>query len=83
MKIVIIEENELRALIEDACGKAIQKHLKAALKGPGEKVFYINQVAKMLGKSHTTIKKACISGLIRTTPDGQISESAIEEYLNK
>lgn len=52
-------------------------------KGVGEKLYYINQVAKMLGKSHTTIKKACLAGLIRTTTDGLIPESAIEDYLNR
>lgn len=52
-------------------------------KGVGEKLFSINKTAKLLGKSHTTIKKLTINGIIRTTATGLIPESAIEDYLNR
>ncbi len=73
----VTSKEELAEVIESIMIKLESKKQK----GVGEKLYYINQVAKMLGKSHTTIKKACLSGLIRTTPDGLIPESALEDYL--
>ncbi len=46
-------------------------------------IYYVNQVAKLLGKSHATIKKLCKNGLIKTTADGLITHDAIQEYLGK
>ncbi len=53
-----------------------------ALKLP-EKVYTINQVAKMLGKAHATIKKLVERGYIKSTKDGLIKGSAINEYLGQ
>lgn len=78
MKIIITTEEELRQLIEEAVSKALGKQQK----GPGEKLYYVGQVAKMLGKAHNTINKLVKNGTIRSTKDGLIPESAIEEYLN-
>jgi hypothetical protein len=50
-------------------------------KKQGNKLFYIAQVAKLLGKSHNTIKKLCERGLIKTTASGMITQAAIDEYL--
>jgi hypothetical protein len=48
-----------------------------------DKLFSINQVAKRLGRAHETINKLCKNGIIRTTKDGLITESAINDYLNQ
>jgi len=48
-----------------------------------EKIYTINQIAKKLGKAHATIKKLVASGYIKTTKDGLIPESAINEYLGQ
>ena len=48
-----------------------------------DKLYSINEIAKRLGCHHSTIKKKVLSGLIKTTKDGLISETAINEYLNK
>lgn len=48
-----------------------------------KKVYTINQVAKMLGKAHATIKKLVDKGYIKSTKDGLIPESAINEYLGQ
>ena len=48
-----------------------------------EKVFTINQIAKRLGRAHDTINKLVKNGMIRTTQDGLITESAINEYLGQ
>ena len=49
----------------------------------GQKLYTINQVRKRLGKAHGTIKKLTKLGFIKTTKDGLISESAINDYLQK
>lgn len=59
----------------------INKKLDAQ-KPVGEKLYYIAQVAKMLGKSHKTVTLMVKSGVIRSTANGLIPESAIEEFLN-
>jgi excisionase family DNA binding protein len=48
-----------------------------------EKVLTINQVSKLLGKAHATIKKLVGNGTIRSTRDGLIPESAINDYLGQ
>jgi excisionase family DNA binding protein len=47
------------------------------------KLLTINQVAKMLGRAHETIKKLTVKGVIKTTKDGLIPESAVNEYLGQ
>lgn len=74
---ILTSKEDLTEVIESI----MQKIESRKQKGVGEKLYYINQVAKMLGKSHATIKKACLAGLIRTTVDGQIPHSAIEDYI--
>ena len=49
----------------------------------GEKLYTINQIAKKLGKAHATIKKLVTNGYLKTTKDGLIPESAINEYLGQ
>ncbi len=45
------------------------------------KLFTINQVAKMFGKAHGTIKRMVEAGVLRSTLDGLIPEDALNEYL--
>ncbi|KAA4737546.1 helix-turn-helix domain-containing protein, partial [Bacteroides fragilis] len=45
-----------------------------------EKTYSINQVAKMLGRSHKKISDLVASGILKTTPDNRIFESSIREY---
>lgn len=73
----VTSEEELAKVIEAVMTKIEAKKKK----GVGEKLFSINKTAKLLGKSHTTIKKLAMKGIIRTTATGLISESAIEDYL--
>ncbi|MEI6143966.1 MAG: helix-turn-helix domain-containing protein [Mariniphaga sp.] len=63
-------------------GKDIQQiNEKLNGKNTAEKLYYIAQVAKMLGKSPQTVKKMVQSGVIRSTANGMITESAIEDFL--
>jgi IS30 family transposase len=45
------------------------------------KTYTINGVAKLLNRSHATIKKQVETGMLTTTKDGRISETEIEKYL--
>lgn len=45
-----------------------------------EKTYSINQVAKMLGRSHKKISDLVVAGILKTTPDNRIFESSIREY---
>ncbi|MFC2101115.1 hypothetical protein ACFLRZ_04720, partial [Bacteroidota bacterium] len=47
------------------------------------KLYSINKVAKMLGKSHATIKKLVDNKIIETTRDGWIPETSINKYLSQ
>ncbi len=46
------------------------------------KLYTINMIAKKLGKAHATVKKLVDAGYLKTTKDGLITETAINEYLN-
>ncbi|MBC8489301.1 MAG: helix-turn-helix domain-containing protein [Bacteroidetes bacterium] len=48
-----------------------------------DKLYTINQVAKRLGRAHETISKLVKRGVIRSTKDGLITESAINDYLGQ
>ena len=76
--IILITKAELRNEILSALN---QHYNQTKTKHP-PKLYSINQVAKLLGKSHSTIKKYVLEGMIKTTKSGLISEEAINEYLN-
>jgi len=46
------------------------------------KLFTINKVAKILGVSHTTVKKLVENETIKTTPDNKITEKELNNYLS-
>ncbi len=48
-----------------------------------ERIYTINQVSKIWKKSHKTVKRMVTDGLLKTTADGLITESSINEYLHK
>ncbi|WP_255491497.1 helix-turn-helix domain-containing protein [Dysgonomonas sp. ZJ279] len=48
-----------------------------------EKTYSINQVAKMLRRSHKKISDLVASGILKKTPDNRIHESSIREYNQK
>jgi len=69
-------------LIETLKNVLIEFDKEKSAKIPG-KVYTINQVAKMLGRSHATIKKLVLNGTIKTTKSGVITERALNEYLGQ
>ena len=70
---------------EERIAKAAAKAVIAEIEENSEnaKIYYVNQVAKMLGMSHRTVKKKCRGGYIKTTKDGMITRKALNEYLNQ
>jgi hypothetical protein len=75
-QIVIIEKEELIKTIKIAFS-SYEKEKEVN----NPKLYTINQIAKKLNKAHSTIKKLVVNGIIKSTPDGLITSSAIEEYL--
>lgn len=76
-KIIVTSREELTEIIE-AVITGIEKKKN---EGNGEKCLYINHVAKALGLSHSTVKKLALNGLLRTTKNGMVPQSAVEEFL--
>ena len=77
MAMILTTTEELRAEILKALSdfEAEKKRLEVP------KVYTINHVAKLLGKSHSTIKKLVRTEVLKTTIDGLILSSSLEDYL--
>lgn len=75
MNLIITTPEDLERIIQ----KAVQK----ALEFVPEQTFTINQVAKILKKSHVTVTKLVKLNMIPTTPDGLITKTSINNYLQK
>lgn len=76
-KIVVITPTELENMIEKVFDRKILPEEKV------EKTYSINQVAKLLGRSHKKISDLVALGVLKTTPDNRIYESSIREYNSK
>jgi len=78
-EVIVTTRQELSEVIE-----SVMKKIEAQKsKGVGEKLYYVNQIAKLTSKSHATISKLVKNGTIRSTKDGLIPESAVEDWLSK
>lgn len=81
-QMVVVPAGQLLDMIETALEKKLNEHSLEKSQAVGEPLYYINQVAKILKKSHATVKKLIRNGLLRTTQDGKlIPQSSIEEFL--
>lgn len=45
-----------------------------------EKTYSINQVARMLGRSHKKISDLVAAGVLKVTSDNRVFESSLREY---
>jgi hypothetical protein len=79
IEVVVIPASELNERLLSV----LELHEKRKEARTPVKVYNINQVAKMLGKSYNTIKKYVDKGIIKSTLNGLITESAINEYLGQ
>jgi len=78
-KILMISSDDLMKSQESLIEKALNAYEKRKSE---KKLYFINQVAKKLGKSHATIKKLCEQGFIRVTASGMITQEALDDYLS-
>ncbi|NOZ36018.1 MAG: helix-turn-helix domain-containing protein [Chlorobi bacterium] len=70
--------------IKDIIIKALQEHDKSrASKKSETKLFTINKVAKILGVSHSTVKKLVENETLKTTIDNKITEKELNRYLSQ
>lgn len=76
-RIIVTTPTELENIIEKVIDKKISTEEKI------EKTYSINQVAKLLGRSHKKISDLVALGILKSTPDNRIYESSIKEYNNQ
>lgn len=76
-RIIVTSPTELETIIEKVIDKKLGKE-----EAP-EKTYSINQVAKLLGRSHKKVSDLVALGVLKTTPDNRIFESSIRTYNNK
>jgi len=76
-RIIVTSPTELETIIEKVIDKKLGKE-----EAP-EKTYSINQVAKLLGRSHKKVSDLVALGVLKTTPDNRIFESSIRAYNNK
>jgi hypothetical protein len=74
--IIVITPAELETLIHDAIESAFaSRELK------NETTYTINQVAHILHRSHKKITALTNAGAFKTTLDGKILQSSLNQYL--
>lgn len=76
-EIILTTPTELETIIEKVLDRKITKEEKV------EKTYSINQVAKLLGRSHKKISDLVAIGVLKTTADNRVYESSIREYNSK
>lgn len=79
---IFLPVTQAEEILEKAVVRGLELFEAKRKRLEGVKLLTINQVAKRLHKSHSTIRKLCKNGTIHTTASGLIEESAIERYLS-
>ena len=77
--VIVTTESAIEKIIERVLDKKLPKPPESDV----EKTYSINQVARMMGRSHKKISDLVASGVLKTTVDNRIFESSIKEYNNK
>lgn len=77
--VIVTTESSLEKIIE----KVIDRKLPKSAESEIERTFSINQVAKMLKRSHKKISDLVAGGILKATVDRRIYESSIREYNQK
>jgi hypothetical protein len=74
-------KDDLKQMIKESI---LEAEVEKDQQEDGSRTFSINQVAKNLHRSHTTIKKLVMSGQLKTTSDGRrITAHELNCYLKK
>ena len=77
--VIVTTESAIEKIMERVLDKKLPKPPESDV----EKTYSINQVARMVGRSHKKISDLVASGVLKTTVDNRIFESSIKEYNNK
>jgi hypothetical protein len=80
MAVQMVNGYDLQALIKEALKSSLREIKQEEMQT--ETLYTVNEVAKRLHKAHRTVKGWVISGKLRTTPGGLISERALQSFLN-
>lgn len=77
--IIVTTESALEEIIERVFDKKMPKSPDSDI----EKTYSINQVARMLGRSHKKISDLVAAGVLKVTSDNRVFESSLREYNGK
>lgn len=77
-QVLLVSKEDLVNVAVDAAKIAVEELEK---RKNANRIYCINQVAKILHKNHRTIQKLCAEGFIKTTADGKITQMALDNYL--
>lgn len=77
--IIVTTESALEEIIERVFDKKMPKSPDSDIK----KTYSINQVARMLGRSHKKISDLVAAGVLKVTSDNRVFESSLREYNGK
>jgi len=84
MNLIVTTPEELRSIIFATVQEAIKtQHEQQNDILFNQKIMSINQVAKRLGRKHATIKRLVVTGAIKATSDGRITEDNLSIYLKQ
>lgn len=78
--LVYLDPDQLNETIDRIVRKAIKEQLSIEHDNENP-VITINEVAKKLNRSHSTVKKMALAGIFPLTKDGRILTSDLNKYL--
>jgi hypothetical protein len=79
-RLIVIEKDELTEIFDERFIN-FKKQIVDLLSSGGEKLFTINQVAKLTGKSHAGIASLVNKGVIKTNKANLIPETELKIFL--
>lgn len=84
-KFIIISEKEIESVLTRIITQIFDKKIIEISQRPEdyiERTYSINQVAKMLKRSHKKISTLVQNGVFKVSLDNKIYESSLMEYIN-
>jgi hypothetical protein len=82
METNLFDSTGFKNLVKEAVSESLREHETAKTRND-VKLLSINAVCKILRRGHRTVSFLVRSGAIKSTPDGLIPETALNEYLGK
>ena len=76
--VIVTTESAIEKIMERVLDKKLPKPPESDV----EKTYSINQVARMMGRSHKKISDIVAAGVLKATDDNRNFESSIKEYNN-